>query len=149
MPLFLEITITTVMEQSSELSPEFVVGTSAYIYNQDDQILLVAPTIELNADSQVLVGVIDVLETPSQSFEKKSILQFPGSPLAEVTVLDVDAETGVVSLQYAGETYALAPNETQSAKQPLPGDRGTQIITIIHHGQLKDMQPISEDGSWR
>jgi hypothetical protein len=149
MPIFLEITITTILNQSSNHSPEFPVGPQVYTFDPNRNILAMNPAIEIIPNTEVIIGVLDVLETPTQSFEKKEIIQYPSSQPLMLEIRGIDGENGKVTAQYAGETFSLAPLESLTFKNTVDDSSTTVVTTINNLGWLTEIQTLNSDSSWR
>ena len=150
MPIFLEVTQTTIMNKDSAQGPTIGVGPTIYFYHLDSKVLMLHSTIILEPTTELLVGVNTILKTPNQVYEKREIVQFPSMQPALIQISAFDAETGMLNLVYAGETFNLSPGENRTFKQIGSDSNASTVITIIaNHGSLADIQPASPDGSWR
>lgn len=150
MPIFLEVTQTTMMGDNTLQSPAIGVGLTVYFYNPDNKVLMLHSTITLDSTTEILIGVNTILQTSAQVYEKREIIQFPSAQPALIQVSTFDAETGTLNLVYAGEAFDLPPGESRTFKQVSNSSGTPTIITIAtNHGNLADIQEVSSDGSWR
>lgn len=150
MPVFLEVTQTTIMGEDSIQSPVIDVGPAIYFYNPDSELLMLHSTISLESTTELLVGMNIILQTPGQVYDKKEIAQYPSAQPALIQISALDLGTGILSLTYAGETFSLSPGESRSFKQVGRESNSSTIVTIVaNHGSLSDVQTASSDGSWR
>ena|SRR3990172_22282 len=150
MPVFLEVTQTTMMGNNSEQSPTFGVGPTLYFYKPEIEVLLLSPTITLEPETEVLVGLASILQTPGQAFEKSEIIQYPSAQPFLIQVAAFDMATDTLAIIFADEKFDLSPGEKRTFKQ-FGGDSNTStVITIIsNHGRLTEIQQLSSDGSLR
>jgi hypothetical protein len=150
MPIFLEVTQTTILGENSVQSPVVGVGPVIFFYDPDSKVLLLHPTITVASTTGLLIGVMTVLQTPDQVYEKREIVQFPSAQPVLIKIAAFDAKAGTLNLVYADETYNLSPGESHTFKQIVGGSNTSTVITIIvNHGHLTDIQQVSPDGSWR
>lgn len=150
MPVFLEMTQTTILSADSTQGPVLAVGPAVYNYNSDSKLLMLGSTITLDSSTELIIGVSDILQTPNQVYDKKAIIQFPSAQPATFEISAFDIETGVLNLTYAGDTFNLSPGESRSFKQVGKDANPSTIITIItNYGQLAGIQSVSPEGSWR
>ena len=150
MPIFLEVTQTTIMSGNSAQSPVIGVGPTIYFYNQDSGVLILHSTITIESTTELLIGVNTVLQTPGQVYEKREIVQFPFAQPALIQISAFDAKTGILKLVYTGETFNLSPGESRTFKQVGSDSNASTVITVVsYHGLLADIQLTSSDDSWR
>ncbi len=150
MPIFLEVTQTTIMKTDSIQGPTIGVGPTVYFYNPDSKTLMLHSTITLVPATELLVGVNTVLQTPGQVYEKRALFQYPSAQPALIQISAFDAETGMLNLVYDGEAFNLLPGESRTFKQVGSDFNTSTVFTIVsNHGILADIQPTSSDGSWR
>jgi len=150
MPVFLEVTQTTLMGEDSVQSPTIGVGPTVYFYTPDSKVLMLHSTIALASTTELLIGVNTILQTPGQVYEKKSIIQYPSAKPDLIQVSAFDNETGMLNLVYDGEAFDLYPGESRTFKQVGSGSNTPTLITqVLNHGLLAEIQPTSPDGSWR
>jgi hypothetical protein len=148
--IFLEVTQTTILGENSVQSPVVGVDPVIFFYDPDSKVLLLHPTITVASTTGLLIGVMTVLQTPDQVYEKREIVQFPSVQPGLIQIAAFDAKAGTVNLVYADETYNLSPGESRTFKQIGGGSNTLTVITlIVNHGHLTDIQPVSPDGSWR
>ena len=150
MPVFLEVIQTTSMGENFVQSPAIGVGPAIYFYNPDSKVLMLNPSIKLESTTELLLGIIQVLQTPDQTYEKREIIQYPSAQPVLIQVAAHDKVTDTLTIFYGDEKFDLAPGEKRIFKQ-FGGDSNTPgTITIIsNHGRLTEVQPISSDGSLR
>jgi len=150
MPIFLEVTQTIIMKTDSGQGPTIGVGPIIYFYNPESKVLMVHPTIAINLETALLVGVNAILQTPDQAYEKREIIQYPPGGTALIQISALDAETGTLDLVYVDETFSLSLGESRTFKQVGSGANNVTIVTIIsNHGHLANVQMISSEDSWR
>jgi len=151
MPFYVEITQTTTMAGPVGQPPRIHVGPHLFSYKADTKTLLLDPSIVAgSAGSELLIGEITVLETPTQTYENRAIAPFPSAQPALLQVLEFDAITGVVRFVVAGEVRSLAPGERLTPKQPAGSSAAPGMVTVIvNHGRLAGIQAAAPDGSLR
>ena len=150
MPIFLEVTQTTIMKTDSIQGPTIEVGPAVYFYNSESKVLTLHSTITLAPTTELLVGVNNVLQTSSQVYEKKTVIQYPSVQPSLIQISAFDTKTGMLNLVYDGEAFVLSPGESRTFKQVGSDSSTSTLITIFeNHGILADTQPASPDGSWR
>ena len=149
MPIFLEVTQTTILKLDSGQAFTTGVGPAGFIYEPESNLLLLQPTFELLSTTQVLVGENSVLETPSQVFENQAIFQFPPGGSSLVQISGVDLSTARLTVSFEGQTFDLAPGESRTFKQAGEASMLTVITSLVNHGQLSEIQWTLSDGSSR
>jgi len=150
MPVFLEVTQITIMKKDPARSLSLNIGPTIYFYNQDDKILMLASSIALDAKTDLLIGVINVLQTPDREYTKGEIIQYPSMKPTQIQIRTFDIKTGAITILYEGQEVELAPGESNTFKQVGSDTESLTLITkISNYGHLADIQPTSPDGSWR
>jgi hypothetical protein len=150
MPIFLEVTQTTIMKTDSAQGPTLGVGPAVYFYNPDENVLRLQSTITLAFTTELLIGMNNVLQTPGQVYEKKALIQYPSAQSDLIQISAFDAETGMLRFVFDGEAYDLPAGESHTFKQVgSEPDTSTVITVVSNHGLLSDIQLTSPDGSWR
>ena len=150
MPIFLEVTQTTMMGDNSVQSPVIGVGPTIYFYNPENKVLMLHLTATLESTTEILIGANTILQTPFQVYEKREIIQFPPAQPDLIQISTFDATSGTLNLIYAGAPFNLSPGESRTFKQGSNSSGTPTIVTIVsNHGNLADIQEVSSDGSWR
>lgn len=150
MPIFLEVIQTTLMSEDAAQNPALSVGPTIYFYDQDSRILTLSSAINLETSTELFIGVATVLQTSREMYEKKEIIQYPSTQTTLIQISALDAETGILNLVYADETFSLSPGDSRTFKQVSDDSKTSTVITLVsNHGHLTDIRSISPDGSWR
>jgi len=150
MPVFLEVIQTTVMSDNTGQGPSLGVGPNFYFYSPENQVLALNPTVALEPDTELLIGVVAILRTPNQEYEKREVVQYPSMQPALIQIADLDTGTNTVTILFDDEKLNLSVGESHTFKQAMGGSKTSTLITVIsNHGQLAEIQPVSSDGSWR
>lgn len=150
MPVFVEVTQTTIMGSNSDQDPTFGVGPAIYFYSPENKVLTLHSMVALESKTEVLIGVTSILQTPGQVFEKREIVQFPSAQPASIQIAAFNKNNGSIEFVYKNENFNLSPGESRTFKQVGDGSNTlTVIASISNHGHLVDIQPVSSDGSWR
>ena len=150
MPVFLEVTQTTMMGNNGVQSPTYGVGPSQYFYQPEIKVLMLHPTITLEPTTEVLVGLATILQTPGQVFDNREIVQFPSTQPTSINIASFDKNTEVIELAYGNERFDLSAGQSRTFKQVGDGSNTSTIITVIsNHGRLTEIQQLSSDGSLR
>lgn len=143
-PIFLEITQTTIMNNDSAQGPTLGVGPTIYFYHPDSKILMLHSTITCEPTTELFVGVNNIFQTPNQIYEKKTIIQYPSAQPDLIQISFFDLETGIIKLVYADEAFTLSPGESRTFKQISNNSKAPMIIlNITNHGQLIRIQRIT------
>ncbi|MEJ2487361.1 MAG: hypothetical protein P8Y68_16675 [Anaerolineales bacterium] len=149
MPIFLEITQTTILSTGSSQVPNIGVGPAVYIYQSDNRVLYLQSSIEVDPGTQLLIGQNDILQTPDMTYERKGILQYPTETFTLMQVAGYEPDTGTLTLVYGGETFSLSPGESWTDKQVAEGGTPTLITTVTNYGRLNGIETLTTDGSPR
>jgi len=150
MPIFLEVTQTTIMGENAVLSSVIGIGPIIYFYDPDNRILSLNTAITLESTTELLVGIKTVLQTSREIFEKREIIQYPAEQSALIQTLTLDTESGKINLIYADETFSLSPGEGRTFKQVSDNSKTPIIVIMIsNHGYLTGIQSVFPNGSWR
>ena len=149
MPIFLEITQTTILSTGSSQVPTIGVGPAVYIYQSDNRVLYLQSSIEVDPGTQLLIGQNDILQTPDMTYERKGILQYPTETFTLMQVAGYEPDTGTLTLVYGGETFSLSPGESWTDKQVAEGGTPTLITTVTNYGRLNGIEVLAIDGSPR
>jgi hypothetical protein len=104
----------------------------------------------VNPSADLIIGVVNILQTPDQEYTKREIVQYPSMQPALIQVVTYNVETGTITVLIGDEMFNLAAGESRTFKQIGDEPKTSTLITVIsNHGQLEEIQYISSDGSWR
>lgn len=149
LPLFVEITQTTSMTRAWYPSPPLQAGVGAFLYQADTRTLHVHSAYAVSqVATDVLIGMINILEMPGQTFESRELFQYPGAQPDIFQVASLDTATGRMELRYLGKLHVLLPGETLTFKEPGAGpDSPSTVTTIVSHGWLEELRTLTADGA--
>jgi hypothetical protein len=149
LPVYFEITITTVMDQSVGGNPSFTVGAPVFNFDPDNKTLMINRAIELNPDTELLLGIRNILKTPNQNYEQQEIYQYPTIPDPILQILEINSNTHSIKFDYNEETFSLGAGETITIKETRDTNPTTVVHVLSNYGQLLDLRWMSTDSSVR
>jgi hypothetical protein len=131
LPIYVEMVQAPLSpETSAGMPPEDANPTGVYVFDPGDRSLLVATTIQILPTTEVLVGLSSAT-VPGRPYVASDLFQIPSARQAPLRVLAVDADTGTLTLAYAGQTFELSPSESRSFKQTGEGELAPLDFTTI------------------
>lgn len=145
-PIFVEMIQAPLSpEPSSRVPPADFGPTGAFAYDPSNKLLLVPPSVQILPTTEVLVGLTSAT-MPNRPYVPSELLQIPSSQTAPLSVMAVDAASGALTLEYAGQTFELQPGESRSFKQKGSGDLAVVVVTTItNHGRLAVIDLMLDD----
>lgn len=149
LPILFEISITTVIDQSVGGNPSFTVGALIFTFDPESRTLMINPAIELNPDTELLLGIRNILKTPNQSFEQQEIYQYPTNPDPILQILEINSDTESIKFEYNQETFSLGAGETFTIKETREPNPTMIVHVLTNYGRLLDLQWMSTDSSVR
>jgi hypothetical protein len=138
LPIFLEMVQAPLSpEPVSRMPPADGTPTGAFAFDLVDRSLLLPPSVQILPATEVVVGVLSS-STPDRPYIASELFQLPSSQAAPVTLLTVDAESGTLTLAYAGQTFELGPGESRSFKDQGDGEPSlVKMTTFTNHGRIE------------
>jgi hypothetical protein len=145
-PIFVEMVQAPLVPDSPARMPPADFGpTGVFSYDPSNRLLLVQPSVQILPTTEVLVG-LTTAAVPNRPYLPSELFQIPSSQMAPLSVIAIDADSGTLTLAYAGQAFKLRPGQSQSFKQKGEGELAVvQVTTITNHGRLADIGLLPAD----
>jgi hypothetical protein len=104
-------------------------------------------SISIPPETQVVIGVTTVIQEASQAQIHGQLYRVPPDDAEPVNLVVVEAETDVVTLNYAGETFVLAPGDSRSFKRR--AGECTILTGVTNTGRLASIGALSYEPGGR
>jgi hypothetical protein len=135
--IFVEIVQTPLSpDPPSRMPPKDTSPIGVFAFDPAGRLLLVQPSVEILPTTQVLVG-LTTAGVPGRPYFASELFQLPSQQTTPLSLIAIDADSGTLTLAYAGQFFELSPGESRSFKQKAEGDLSPlDLTTITNHGPL-------------
>lgn len=136
LPIFVEmIQPPPLIASRGQMPPADASPTGLFAFDPSNRTLLVRSSVKILPTTEVLVGLMTA-KVPNRPYVASDLYQFPSPHPAPLSVVAIDADTGTLTLAYAGQTFELRPGQSRSFKQKVTGELALiQTTTIINHSR--------------
>jgi len=141
LPIFVQV-VQVLLPPGSSLGAQ---GTdpapnSVFAYNPADRTLFLRPSIDVHPETQVLIGQTTSIGEPGQTPTRGELFQVPANEASPLEIIAIDAETGGLTLAYAGQVFELLPGQSRSLKQA--AGQATEVTSVTHMGRPASIEPF-------